>query len=51
MEMVKQFGPLGEDRTEKVRYCKFKAADILKAIKEGKTPKVGGPGEQEEEKV
>ena len=30
---------------EKRRYCKYKAATILKAIKEGKTPTSGPPEE------
>jgi hypothetical protein len=29
---------------EKRRYCKYKAATILKAIKEGTTPAPGPPG-------
>ena len=44
-----------EDR-KKIKYCKWKATDILKALKEGRTPKPGGYGEEEileeeEEKV
>lgn len=25
------------------KYCKFKAASILKAVREGRTPEIGGP--------
>ncbi|EEY66038.1 vacuolar protein sorting-associated protein VTA1 [Phytophthora infestans T30-4] len=42
-DILSQFGDLSEDVVEKRRYCKFKAATILKAIKEGKTPTPGPP--------
>ena len=45
-DILKQFGELEIDVQEKTKYCKFKAADILKAIKEGRTPKPGAPGEE-----
>ena len=32
---------------EKIKYSKFKAAEIIKAIKAGKTPSPGGPGDTE----
>jgi vacuolar protein sorting-associated protein VTA1 len=37
-----------EDR-KRIMYAKWKATDILKAIKEGRTPVSGGYGEEEEE--
>ncbi|RHY02688.1 hypothetical protein DYB25_003706 [Aphanomyces astaci] len=45
-DILKQFGPPSEDVLEKTKYSKFKAADILKAIKEGRTPTPGAPSEQ-----
>ncbi|KAL3673325.1 hypothetical protein V7S43_001041 [Phytophthora oleae] len=42
-DILNQFGDISEDVVEKRRYCKFKAATILKAIKEGKTPTPGPP--------
>mmetsp|Transcript_20813 Transcript_20813/g.26945 ORF Transcript_20813/g.26945 Transcript_20813/m.26945 type:complete len:302 (+) Transcript_20813:27-932(+) len=53
MDTLKQFGNRGEDIDEKCRYAKWKAAEILKAFKEGRTPQPGPPGglppEEEEE--
>lgn len=37
------FGELESDVVEKIKYSKFKAAEIMKAIKSGKTPAPGGP--------
>ena len=34
------------DIQQKIKYAKFKAADIIKAIKEGRNPIPGAPGEQ-----
>ncbi|CAK4657184.1 hypothetical protein LEN26_010928 [Aphanomyces euteiches] len=45
-DILKQFGTPSEDIVEKTKYSKFKAADILKAIKEGRTPTPGAPTEQ-----
>lgn len=42
-DILNQFGGISEDVVEKRRYCKYKAATILKAIKEGKTPTPGPP--------
>ncbi|KAI9906528.1 hypothetical protein PsorP6_003975 [Peronosclerospora sorghi] len=42
-DILNQFGDLSEDIAEKRRYCKYKAATILKAIKEGNTPTPGPP--------
>lgn len=38
-----------EDEKKKTIYCKWKATDILKAIKEGRQPTPGGHGEQEDD--
>ncbi|KAG7387197.1 Vacuolar protein sorting-associated protein vta1 [Phytophthora pseudosyringae] len=42
-DILNQFGDISEDVVEKRRYCKYKAATILKAIKEGVTPTPGPP--------
>eukprot|EP00644_Phytophthora_capsici_P000222 jgi/Phyca11/503652/fgenesh2_kg.PHYCAscaffold_4_\ len=42
-DILNQFGDISEDIVEKRRYCKYKAATILKAIKEGTTPTPGPP--------
>ncbi|KAL4169728.1 hypothetical protein KRP22_010643 [Phytophthora ramorum] len=44
-DILNQFGDISDDVAEKRRYCKYKAATILKAIKEGKTPEPGPPDE------
>jgi len=43
-DILKVFGDLAEDVQEKQRYAKWKASDILKAIKEGRKPTPGPPG-------
>ena len=48
--VVKQFFPNGalpEDMLEKQKYAKWKAADITTALRDGRTPKSGGPLDQE----
>lgn len=40
------FEELPPDWVEKRKYCKWKAADILKALKKGEQPLPGGPGER-----
>ncbi|RHY34364.1 hypothetical protein DYB32_001001 [Aphanomyces invadans] len=50
-DILKQFGTPSEDVLEKTKYSKFKAADILKAIKEGRTPTPGAPSEQVQRRV
>lgn len=46
-DALKQFGDRGLDADEKCRYAKWKAADIINALKEGRQPAKGGPGEEE----
>lgn len=43
-EILNQFGPLQPDLEQKQKYAAWKAADISKALKEGKTPVPGPPG-------
>lgn len=42
-EILNQFGALQPDLEEKQKYAAWKAADIRKAVKEGRTPKPGPP--------
>eukprot|EP00968_Pinguiococcus_pyrenoidosus_P026372 scaffold7074_cov256-Pinguiococcus_pyrenoidosus.AAC.12 len=52
IEVLKQFGELDEGLASKMKYCKFKALDIIKAIREGRRPTPGNPlAEEEEEEV
>ena len=54
-EILQQFYDEADDSEEREEerkrtiYCKWKATDILKAIKEGRQPTTGGYGEQAEE--
>eukprot|EP01083_Nonionella_stella_P063967 166287_1 len=43
--ILKQFGERDETIVEAGKYCMFKVTDILKALKEGRTPKPGPPGD------
>lgn len=47
LEVCSVFGPLGDELEERLRYAKWKAADITKALKEGRKPIPGAPGEAE----
>lgn len=44
-DILEQFGELEPDVAEKRRYCKWKTADITRAVKEGRKPKPGGADE------
>ncbi|KAL1814836.1 hypothetical protein ACET3Z_017410 [Daucus carota] len=43
-EILNQFGPLQPDLEQKQKYAAWKAADISKALKEGRAPVPGPPG-------
>eukprot|EP01084_Bolivina_argentea_P013558 25453_1 len=45
-EILKQFGDRDNDIIERAKYCMFKITDILKALKEGRKPKPGPPGDE-----
>ena len=45
-DILEQFGELTSEIQEKRKYTKFKTIDILKALKEGRTPIRGAPGEE-----
>ncbi|KAI9105631.1 Vta1 like-domain-containing protein [Phlyctochytrium arcticum] len=47
LELLKVFGELDSDIHDKIRYAKYKAADIIKALREGRTPAPGMPGEDQ----
>ncbi|TPX62867.1 hypothetical protein PhCBS80983_g00129 [Powellomyces hirtus] len=51
LELLKVFGEIDTEVKDKVRYSKFKAADIIKAIREGRTPTPGIPGEERDDAV
>ncbi|KAL6628463.1 DUF605-domain-containing protein [Neocallimastix californiae] len=42
-EVLQCFGDLDEEIEKKIKYAKWKAADIMKAIREGRTPTPGSP--------
>ncbi|KAK9695625.1 hypothetical protein K7432_012871 [Basidiobolus ranarum] len=44
LELLKIFGEVDPEIEEKVKYSKWKATDIMKALKEGRTPHPGPPG-------
>ena len=43
-DILEQFGPLDEEINSKRTYSKWKATEIMKALKEGRTPTPGGYG-------
>lgn len=45
-DILEQFGEISVDIQEKRKYCKWKASDILNAIKEGRNPSTGPPNTQ-----
>ena len=47
IEAMGVFEELPPDWVEKRKYCKWKAADILKALKRGEQPLPGGPSERD----
>jgi vacuolar protein sorting-associated protein VTA1 len=44
LDMLLQFGPLDESIKQVPLYAKYKSTDIVKALKEGRTPTAGPPG-------
>ena len=45
LEVLGAFGDIDADTVTKIRYAKWKAADIAKALREGRKPAPGAPGE------
>jgi len=48
LELLRIFGPLDEEIEQKVKYSKWKTADIVKALKEGRQPQPGPPVGEED---
>ncbi|KAJ3217741.1 hypothetical protein HK099_005359 [Clydaea vesicula] len=48
-EILKVFGDLNEDIQQKMKYSKFKAADIMKSLNEGRVPQAGPPKSSKDE--
>ncbi|KAJ3149109.1 hypothetical protein HDU86_007052 [Geranomyces michiganensis] len=46
LELLRVFGEVDAEVKDKIRYSKFKAADIIKALREGRVPTPGAPGEE-----
>ncbi|GAA5972500.1 hypothetical protein JCM21900_005828 [Sporobolomyces salmonicolor] len=44
LELLSVFGEVGSENREKIKYSKWKAADIAKAFREGRTPVPGPAG-------
>ncbi|CAG8525324.1 2563_t:CDS:2, partial [Acaulospora colombiana] len=44
LELLKIFGELNPENEEKIKYAKWKATDITKSLRDGKTPIPGPPG-------
>ncbi|KAJ3399631.1 hypothetical protein CcCBS67573_g02716 [Chytriomyces confervae] len=49
LEVLKVFGPIDDAVSEKIKYGRFKAVDIIKALKEGRQPVAGPPGGEEQQ--
>ena len=47
MQILRQFGELSPDLIDMQRYAAWKAADIRKALREGRTPTAGAPASAE----
>jgi vacuolar protein sorting-associated protein VTA1 len=48
METLRVFGEVGEEIEDRIRYAKWKASDIVKALNEGRQPVAGPPGAKDE---
>eukprot|EP00483_Globobulimina_turgida_P002654 UN02658 len=49
--ILKQFGDRDDQIVEAAKYCMFKTTDILKALKEGRKPKPGPPGDDNDDEL
>lgn len=47
LEITRVLGHVSEEIEERIRYAKWKASDIVKAINEGRQPRPGPPGTEE----
>lgn len=48
LELLKTFGELDSETEAKIKYAKWKATDITKALREGRQPQIGSPSDQQE---
>lgn len=51
IQLLTIFGELDADWKEREKYCKYKAATIVKCLKSGEEPQRGNPFAPEEEKL
>ena len=51
LELLKTFGELDPEVEAKIKYSKWKAADIMKALREGRVPSAGPPGEEDQDSL
>jgi len=49
--VLKQFGDRDDQIVQAAKYCLFKTTDILKALREGRTPKPGPPGDDNDDEL
>ncbi|KAI9278037.1 Vta1 like-domain-containing protein [Sporodiniella umbellata] len=49
LELLKTFGELDPEVEAKIKYAKWKATDITKALRDGRTPQIGSPFDQQED--
>ncbi|KAJ1564508.1 hypothetical protein HK405_014675, partial [Cladochytrium tenue] len=49
LEVLKVFGPVEDSIQEKIKYARFKAVDIIKALKEGRKPTPGPVAGEEDD--
>ncbi|TPX34335.1 hypothetical protein SmJEL517_g02940 [Synchytrium microbalum] len=49
LELLRTFGELDGEIEEKIKYSKYKAADIMKALREGRVPEAGPPGGEQQD--
>lgn len=47
IQILRQFGELPEDMAERQQYAAWKAADIRKALREGRVPQAGPPVQED----
>ncbi len=50
LEVIRVFGDAGEEIEDRIKYAKWKATDIIKALNEGRLPIAGPPGSMESPK-
>ncbi|KAI8985960.1 Vta1 like-domain-containing protein [Pilobolus umbonatus] len=51
LETLKTFGEVDSEVEGKIKYAKWKATDIMKALREGRVPTPGPPGEENDDTI